>query len=166
MAEVANRWGIPVHIICVDTWLGAPEFWTWGLEDPSRGISLKKQNGYPQIYYTFLNNVKLLGYDSIIYPFPISSVQAVDVFKFYNIQADIIYLDGAHEYESVLSDIRMYWDLLKKDTLTPSFMMGDDFNVHDWPGVVKAVSEFANTRNLSFDCYDVVWVMESQNLNK
>jgi predicted O-methyltransferase YrrM len=37
MASLAKRLNIPCKLICVDTWLGAPEFWTWGLHDLTRG---------------------------------------------------------------------------------------------------------------------------------
>ena len=36
------------------TWLGAPEFWTWGLLDPRRGGSLNRVHGFPSVCYTLL----------------------------------------------------------------------------------------------------------------
>ena len=52
---------VDVHsVICIDTWLGAPEFLTWGLSDPTRGVSLANVNGYPTVFYTFTKNMKCL----------------------------------------------------------------------------------------------------------
>ena len=57
MADILKEMGFKnFHIICVDTWLGAPEFWTWGLDDLNRGESLGCINGYPSIFYTFTKN--------------------------------------------------------------------------------------------------------------
>ena len=140
-------------IIAVDTWLGAPEFWTWGLNDPTRGISLQCMQGYPQVFYTFTKNVKSYGHDDMIAPFPISSVQGADVLQHYGIQADIIYVDAAHEYEPVKSDIEKYWSLLKPGGV----MFGDDYTVSYWPGVVKAVDEFCNNNNLQLSTQGVMW---------
>jgi len=120
-------------ILCVDTWLGAPEFWTHVRDMP-------KVNGYPTIFYNFTKNIKKLGLQNIITPFPISSQQASDVLKTYKVQADIIYIDGSHEHDAVLSDLKAWWPVLKNG----GYMIGDDFaDCH--PGVVEAVREFFPT---------------------
>jgi predicted O-methyltransferase YrrM len=120
-------------ILCVDTWLGAPEFWTHVRD-------MAKVNGYPTIFYKFTKNVKKLGLHNIITPFPISSQQASDVLKTYKVQADIIYIDGSHEYDAVLSDLKAWWPILKDG----GYMIGDDF-AECHPGVVAAVREFFPT---------------------
>lgn len=112
------------RILCIDTWLGAPEFWTWGIDDPTRGGSLNLAHGYPTVFSTFTKNVKALGHDDVIVPFPISSGQAADVLKFYKLSADIIYIDAAHEYEAVKRDIRDYYPLIKPG----GWIVGDDYN--------------------------------------
>jgi hypothetical protein len=140
-------------IIAIDTWLGAPEFWTWGLDDPTRGISLNCSQGYPQVFYTFTKNVKAYGHHNIIAPLPISSVQGADVLQHYNIQADIIYVDAAHEYEPVKADIEKFWRLLKRGGV----MFGDDYILPHWPGVVKAVNEFCKKNKLKLKIHGVMW---------
>jgi hypothetical protein len=154
MASIAKELHIPCKIVCVDTWLGAPEFWTKGINDPTLGISLIPANGYPQVYYTFLRNVVDNGFEDVIVPFPISSNEAVEVFKFYGITADIIYVDAAHEYEAVKNDITRYWALLEHN----GCMLGDDFH-ESWPGVRRAVSEYASENNVSYKVDGVVWSM-------
>jgi len=153
MASICKEQGFTnVDIIAIDTWLGAPEFWTWGLDDQTRYGSLKCNNGYPSVFYTFTKNVKKLGYHDCIAPLPISSGQGADVLKHYKIMADVIYVDAAHEYEPVLADIKAFYPLLKEG----GTMIGDDY-VHGWPGVVKAVQEFTNTNNIQFNVNGVVW---------
>ncbi len=153
MADCMVKYGIKSPtIIAVDTWLGAPEFWTWGIDRKDHGNSLNIINGYPSVFYTFTKNVKKLGFDNIIAPFPISSIQGADVLKYYNINADIIYIDAAHEYAPVKSDITHYWNLLKSGGV----LFGDDYSDY-WHGVVKAVNEFANENNLKVTVNGVIW---------
>lgn len=125
-------------LICIDTWLGAPEFWTWGNDDDTRGKSLNKIHGYPSVFYTFTKNMKALGHNKSIAPLPLPSSEAIHVLKHYNIQADLIYIDGSHEYESVKADLNNYWSILKPGGM----MFGDDYMPNTWDGVVKAVTEF------------------------
>ena len=157
MAEVLKRYGLSSSssIIAVDTWLGAPEFWTWGLEDPTRGLSLKLVDGYPTVFYTFTKNAKLLGNSDVIAPFPISSLQGADVLKQKGIVADVIYVDASHEYAAVKQDIEAYWELLKPGGV----MLGDDYS-QNWPGVCQAVNEFAQSRGISPTFSGVVWAFE------
>ena len=49
--------------------------------------------------------------------------------------ADIIYIDAGHEYEAVLLDAQLYWNLLNPG----GYIIFDDYS---WPGVIKAVDEF------------------------
>ena len=45
-AKHLKQLGPDHRLVCVDTWLGAPEFWTWGLRDRSRGESLGRAQGH------------------------------------------------------------------------------------------------------------------------
>ena len=149
MAHILKMKGFTnFKIICVDTWLGAPEFWTWGLDDPTRGDSLKMINGYPSVFSTFTKNMKTLGFEDVVVPLPLSSIQAVDVLKYHNITADVIYIDAAHEYEPVKQDINAYCTLLNKGGM----LFGDDY-CDSWLGVVKAVDEVLPSKQL----HGAVW---------
>ena len=48
---------------------------------------------------------------------------------------DLVYIDGLHDYESVLQDIKLYHSQANK------VICGDDYD-ENWPGVVKAVNEY------------------------
>jgi hypothetical protein len=138
MATILKRMGFTdFKIICIDTWLGSPEFWAESIDDPTRGLSLKLVNGYPSVFMTFTKNIKILGFSDNIVPLPLSSIQAVNVLSYYKITADVIYIDAAHEYEAVRQDIIAYWPLVKSGGI----MMGDDYTDY-WHGVVRAVKEF------------------------
>ncbi len=49
MAESLEREGSSAKILCVDTWLGALEFWS-DQSDPERFGALECRNGYPSVY--------------------------------------------------------------------------------------------------------------------
>lgn len=152
MARICKENNIKARILAIDTWLGAPEFWTHFINDPTRGGSLNLVNGYPTVYYTFVKNVKALGHDDIIVPLPLSSICAADVLRYYGIRPDIIYIDAAHEYESVIQDMYAYYQYLNVDGM----MFGDDY-CSAWPGVMKAVDEFTTTKDIQFNLNGVVW---------
>lgn len=155
IAEAFKSAGVQASIICIDTWLGAPEFWTSaGLNDPTRGISLARVNGYPSVFYTFTKNVKAMGHSDMIAPLPLSSTQAADVLASYGLKARGMYIDGAHEYEAVLADLATYYKLLEPGGI----MWGDDYD-RGWPGVVRAVDEFAARHKLKLVVEGSNWVL-------
>ena len=124
-------------IICIDTWLGSPEHWLnneWKLQ-------LRLKEGRPDIYSLFVDNVRAKGYGDHILPMSMTSLQAAKLLTELEISADLIYLDGAHDKEEVLSDIEKYWPFLP----VGGCMIGDDY-CDPWPGVVEAVHEFKKDR--------------------
>jgi len=56
--------------------------------------------------------------------------------------ADLIFIDGNHDYDDVRADIANYFPLLSPGGI----MFGDDFA---WAGVSKAVNEYALRHNLT-----------------
>jgi hypothetical protein len=113
MADVCRDAGVSADIVAVDTWLGAPEFWTWGLDDPARGGSLRLRGGYPTVFNTFVDNVVARKHTGVIAPLPLSSIAAADVLAYYKLAPHVVYVDAAHEYESVRADVATYWRLLR-----------------------------------------------------
>jgi hypothetical protein len=112
--------------------LGSVEFWNEFADTPERDLMLK--NGYPQIYYQFLSNVVHNNLQDVIIPIPNTSANAAKILAYNNVKADLIYIDGSHEYEDVKDDIKNYLPLLNKEGI----MFGDDYG---WAGVHKAVNE-------------------------
>eukprot|EP00747_Dinoflagellata_sp_TGD_P066089 gnl/TRDRNA2_/TRDRNA2_154646_c0_seq2.p1 gnl/TRDRNA2_/TRDRNA2_154646_c0~~gnl/TRDRNA2_/TRDRNA2_154646_c0_seq2.p1 ORF type:complete len:341 (+),score=36.22 gnl/TRDRNA2_/TRDRNA2_154646_c0_seq2:67-1089(+) len=141
-------------LVAVDTWLGALEFWnrrwTNGKYDPSRDMMLK--NGYPNVYYQFLSNVVRLNLAPFVIPFPSTSRMAQEFLAEQHAQADLIHIDAAHEYADVKEDIARWWPMLKKGGI----LLGDDYD-KNWPGVMKAVDEFAQLMGLRLQTAENKW---------
>lgn len=103
MAKAVIALELDCEVVCVDTWLGAPEFWT-DHTDKNRYLSLKLKHGFPQVYYTFLTNVMREYVQEYITPFPVPSSIASTLFRTWKEKADIVYIDASHEEKDVLSD--------------------------------------------------------------
>jgi predicted O-methyltransferase YrrM len=127
MAKLAPE----AKILCIDTWLGSREM--FGLE-VGPDTEIERLHGWPQLYFTFASNVvRHVGRERIC-PIPLPSAIAALVLGKIGFEADLIYIDGSHEYEDVLRDIDDYWPLLKSGGV----MLLDDFT---FPMVGKAVRE-------------------------
>jgi hypothetical protein len=142
MGHVIKKLGLSCTITCVDTWLGAIEFWTRLCDTPER--NLLQKHGYPQIYFQFLSNVVHEGMQDIILPFPNTSICAARFFAERKITAKLIYIDASHEYEDVLADLKAYWPLVESGGI----LFGDDW---DWASVKRAVEEFSSANNLKLE---------------
>jgi hypothetical protein len=140
-------------ILCIDTWLGAIEFWE-NQNDPSRFQSLNCHHGFPQVYYTFLANVCHANAQDIIVPFPLNSSSAALWLMRQGIQADAIYIDASHEEDDVYQDLLDYSQVLKKG----SILFGDDWL---WLGVQNAVRRFAKEERLRITHIDDKWVLQT-----
>lgn len=138
MAKAAREINPDAKVVCVDTWLGSPDFWD-NFSDPRTYGSFKMRNGYPQVYYTFLNNIVCAGLQDVVIPFPSTSYVASEWFRKRNIQPDLVYIDATHEYDEVSRDIRQWFAVLREGGV----MIGDDYNARWWPGVIRAVEEAA-----------------------
>ncbi len=132
MGKITKQLGLNTKIYCIDTWLGAEEFWTSLRDTPERNLKLK--SGYPQVYFDFLSNVVRHQMQDIITPIPNTSHIGSRILKHYNIKADLIYIDGSHDYSDIKQDIIDYKELLNPNGV----MFGDDIG---WGGVKQAVDE-------------------------
>jgi cephalosporin hydroxylase len=142
-------------VLCIDTWLGAREMWEhqggadgwWSRSKiPNAALAkshqrLRLQNGYPQFYQQFLANMAHLNLHDCIIPFPTTSVIAGRFLRDHGYSAEIIYIDGSHEYDDVIDDLELYWPLVTSG----GALVGDDFWIDD---VRRAVERFAAERNL------------------
>ena len=129
--------------ICVDSWMGGADHWHEATFNPDSRI--KRQNGYPTFYYNFLANMCYAGMDKTVVPFAYPSITAAivlqQVFTENKLTADLIYIDGSHEYWDVILDLTNYYPLLKDGGI----MFGDDWTCED---VRNAVIDFTNQHNL------------------
>lgn len=109
-------------LYAIDTWLGSPGE-TVHSTDPRIGY----------LYQQFLSNVKHAGLTKKIIPIRMRSLEAV---KALNVMADLIYIDAAHDEDSVYNDIIAWSHHLKGEGI----MCGDDWL---WPTVRKGVMRAA-----------------------
>ncbi len=141
------------QIICIDTWLGAIEFWDSLAGTEERNLLLK--NGYPQIYYQFLSNVVHNELQDIILPFPNTSENGFRYLLNKNIKPDLIYIDASHEEEDVYRDIKNYHSILKSGGV----IFGDDYGT--WVGVRNAIDNFKKETSINYDVIDGnFWVIK------
>jgi hypothetical protein len=152
MADQVVAAGLDAQIVCVDTWLGALEFWT-SQDDPKRYKSLQLKNGYPQVYYQFLANVCHKGHQQRIIPFPQTSTHGALWLRYFGFTAELIYIDASHEEEDVYADLLAYWEVLAPGGV----MFGDDWS---WDGVRVAVLRFARETGVTQRFIGDKWVLD------
>jgi len=128
------------RIVCVDTWLGNVDCWT--IHSGGHYPGLKMKNGHPTIYQQFLANTCYENMQQYIVPFPQTSEIAALFFRHFGFKADLIYIDGRHEFDFVYRDVTDYYKLLTEK----GCLFGDDYFV----GPVKAaVDQFAQEADLN-----------------
>mgnify|MGYP003345739183 FL=1 len=139
MAKICKQNNINVKILCIDTWLGSIEHWRKDMCN-----SLKEFNyfehGTSVMYDKFCRNVVSHGVEDYIIPLPNTTENVFKLLKHLKINADIIYVDASHEYDEVLRDLTMYYQLLNKD----GYIFGDDVC---WPEVISAAKKFSQNEN-------------------
>lgn len=140
MAEQCKKRELGTTMYCVDTWLGALEF-----VESHGERNLHKKYGYPQVYYQFLSNIYHKGLTDMITPFPQTSVIAARWFAKNSIKADLIYIDGSHDYDDVYADIKAYHPLLNEGGV----IFGDDIDA--WAGVRGAVQKYCKDHRFNFN---------------
>lgn len=136
------------EIVCVDTWLGADTHLVKEqdgtvIPSPMR-TALNRRFGFPRIYDQFLANVIHTGCHDLIVPFAAPTDVAGSVLRTIGLQAELIYLDANHSYDSVATDLRSFWPLLAP---------GGVFIAHDYatgfPGCRLAIDEFSESHGLT-----------------
>lgn len=128
-------------IICVDHWQGSPEH--------LRKEKWKKH--LPTLYETFLTNMWDLR-DRVI-PIRAKSLPGMKVVAAASVQPDIVYIDAAHDAESVYHDLRTALELFPNARI-----LGDD-----WPiegvrdGVLTLLRERDEVSRLEMN--EAVWFL-------
>ncbi len=122
-------------IYCVDTWFGGIDHDV--NQEVATSVIPRDDHGYPHLYHQFLANVARAGHQSRIVPIVQTSVNGARLLAAHGIKADLIYVDGSHEFPDALIDMDNYWNLC----LRPGgVMFGDDMG---FPGVSQSVAKFA-----------------------
>ena len=146
MAQHLKDSGLPAVVIAVDTWLGSSEHWL----SPDLFQSMSFLNGYPALYHKFASNVIRTGTAEQIVPLPLDSLNAAIVVRMIGVTPGVIHLDGGHDYDSVIADLRAWWPVLAPGGI----LVGDDYyDDGRWPTVKKAFDEFFGALELKLE-YD------------
>jgi SAM-dependent methyltransferase len=151
LADLLRQHGINGAVIGIDTFLGSVEHW-----DRSSGFAglIQHRFGRPLLYEQFLSNVVLAGAHDRIVPLAQTTTIAGVLLARIGVQAGLIHIDASHEYEDVLRDARLYWQILAPG----GFLIGDDYN-RDWPGVIKAADQFAAEMGVALMSSAPKWIV-------
>lgn len=115
--------------------------------------ALCSNGSFIDLFWKYMKDLELTDF---IKPLKNTSDEAFELLK--NVQADFVWIDGCHEYEQVLTDIKNYTKLLKPET---GVIGGDDYKM---PGVNKAVNEFFESFKIQIkNEMWPYWIVESQN---
>lgn len=126
-------------VYAVDTWLGT-----------STDDIHQTDPRLPHLYQLFLSNVKRANLTHKIVPIRMQSIEAAHAL---NVKADLIYIDGAHDEESVYNDIVYWYPHLNPEGI----MCGDDWL---WEGARKAIQRAAKNLNRKIFVEENFWKFE------
>lgn len=151
IAELLRDAGIDGVVISVDTFLGSAEH--WNRDSPDFSL-IPRRHGLPALYGQFLSNIVRRGLQNYIVPLPLTSDAAVSVLLDAGIVPQLVHIDAAHDFDSVLRDARGYWSLLRQG----GYLMGDDYH-ETWPGVVRAANQFAQEVGVGLEVSVPKWIV-------
>jgi len=145
MAHKLKDLNIDGAVIAVDTWLGSSEHWL----NPEWREDLCLLNGYPRLFEKFIANIIHPGVGDFVVPLPLDSVNARHVISHTGIAADMIHIDGSHDYTAVMTDLIEWWPVLRRRGV----LICDDYfdDGVTWQDVFCAVNDFlAKTPHVDF----------------
>lgn len=120
-------------VICIDTWMGSAEH--------------QNKDILPVLYETFL--VNMWDYRDRIIPIRLNSMAGFwEIYK-HLIKPDLIYIDMAHDKESVIRDV----DIAHR-TFPDAQICGDDYT---WQGVREALEYLEHDAGMKFTTYKTCW---------
>jgi hypothetical protein len=144
MGECIKSSGKKIDLHCVDIW---DDSYT---VDNSVLASEKQKSGVSSLFGLFNYNMSRYGVNGYITTHKTTSVLASA--EFADSSLDMVFLDGAHDYESVKKDLECWYPKLKSGAI---FAGHDYFWSHD--GVQVAVDEFFAHQNRSFKTIGQCW---------
>ena len=151
MAELLRTNDVPGTVISVDTFLGSLEHWN---RDSELFDMIQRRNGMPLLYDQFLSNIVRHGITGYVVPLPQTSTTAALLLRRLGIRAGLIHIDASHEYDDVVKDARLYWDILAPG----GYLIGDDYHPY-WPEVIRAADDFAGEKGVALSARDPKWIV-------
>lgn len=133
LANRIKQSGKPITFYAVDTFQSSPETDTY--------LSALQANDLT-LLQAFQRNLRDCGVGDVVQVIVADSLDAAHGFE--DASLDVVYIDGAHDYASVVADLAAWTPKIKAGGL----IAGHDYNPGAWPGVVQAVTErFPQHRN-------------------
>jgi hypothetical protein len=128
-------------VISIDTWLG--DLHMWGDKNWKAGALNPLFSG-PTDFGCFVGAVRRSSAQDSIIPLRLPSGLGARLLYHHGVLADLIYVDGSHDYQDVMMDLLQFYHLL-----TPcGILFGDDYHV---PPVAAAVNKFASNHKLQLE---------------
>lgn len=87
-----------------------------------------------------MTNVQANSLDEFIIPLPLDSTSAFCVLKHFSLKPNFINIDAGRRYESVFSDISLWWTTLPSNgvMICDDYCVDSDGVVNGWPDVHQA----------------------------
>jgi predicted O-methyltransferase YrrM len=130
-------------VLCIDTWLGDLNM---ALGRVERHV-VDKRHGEPTVYHQFLVNIIAANLTHHVLPMRVPSFLGATMLSLLGLEADLIYLDSAHELRETFLELTMYWAALAPGGV----LMGDDLN---WRAVNRDVKLFCRIYNQTLRSFD------------
>jgi len=147
LARQIKDTGRPGQFWAVDHGFGSPGGIDYGLHEPT----LREYGG--NVAGRLVWHLRECDVLDRVAPLILSSVRAASLFP--DEYFDFVFVDAAHDRESVLADLRAWWPKIK----VGGRLAGHDYDDH-WPPVVGAVNEFFGRTDLNdptcHHCWSVV----------
>lgn len=133
-----------VTVFCIDPWPGH-EVTAYTGDCMRRGQPVKLNNTIHQ-FLSFMQDRNVKNIVTIQKESPLKNDWTQG-------PVDLVYIDGAHNYQAVYDDIDFWLRHLKKDGL----MCGDDF-ILDFPETICAVHDIAKSRGFQVRRFRKMWL--------
>jgi predicted O-methyltransferase YrrM len=141
MALANKKLNKKCKIYAIDTWEGSNE-------DVHKKIIKDLKDKNTSLYEIFLHNIETYGVEDVVFPIAKTSTEASINFKEKSV--DLVIIDGSHEYNDVLNDIKAWIPKIKKGGM----IIGDDYHPN-WKGVMDAVNDYFGENNVAL--FDNIW---------
>lgn len=125
-----------IEFFCVDTWKGSPEH---------VGMDILNNDG---LYKEFIQNIQPVSH--IIKPIRMTSEEASKNFE--DNSLDFVFIDAAHDYESVRNDINFWYPKVKEGGI----IGGHDYP--SWEEVTRAVDDWSKENNKEIFSGEMCWI--------
>jgi predicted O-methyltransferase YrrM len=155
---LANHLSPKGLLYAVDTFLGSPEHIPLSEYMVTKELYKAHPKDYDILFLQFIKNIAAKGLESKVVPIRNTSANAALYFNRFKIQADLIYIDAAHEKIPVLEDMCLYYNHLKVGGL----FLGDDMAGTGFPGVAEAVELFSKKYDVPYEVIQYKWLIKKE----